>query len=337
MSQPAYSKARNKFDHTPFVTMFRELVKDEYSGDYKHKKYIGYYVFATDGSYNNLPKTAEMIENFNTFGDSSNPMGGASIVFDVLNERIIDANLVPCAMNERLECENHVNFMLDELNHLIDKLILLLDRGYPSLEMFLKLQNSGVKFIIRCTSCPAKEIADAPMGLSEVTLTNGVRLVVAKFLLADGTEQTLVSNLFDFTLNDFQKLYKKRWEIEGMYNKLKNIYCIENFSGKSVNSIYQDFWATLVMFNLTADLFDEANKQIKQEQEDKSLKHEYKARYSNLVLTLRERFIKAFYADDPDLLEEELMYMLETVMTEIKRTKSPIRQDRSFPRNPKIK
>ena len=117
-----------------------------------------------------------------------------------MNERIVDASLVPSVMNEREECMRHIKFMQNEMGHIIDKTILLLDRGYQSAELFLKLQNSGIKFIVRCTSRSSQEILSAPMGKSEVTLSNGVRLVVIKFFLPDGTVQILVSNLFEFSL-----------------------------------------------------------------------------------------------------------------------------------------
>jgi IS4 transposase len=50
----------------------------------------------------------------------------------------------------------------------------------------------------------------------------------------------------------FKKLYYLRWGIEENYKRLKQWVEIENFSGKSVLSIQQDFYAKIVASNLTA-------------------------------------------------------------------------------------
>ena len=50
----------------------------------------------------------------------------------------------------------------------------------------------------------------------------------------------------------FKELYYLCWGIEENYKRLKQWVEIENFSGKSVLSIQQDFYAKIVASNLTA-------------------------------------------------------------------------------------
>jgi hypothetical protein len=49
------SKLRAKFNHTPFETMLRTLVKKEYSGEYVLSTWHDYHLLSVDGSYSCLP------------------------------------------------------------------------------------------------------------------------------------------------------------------------------------------------------------------------------------------------------------------------------------------
>ncbi len=42
ISQQAFSKLRANFDHSPFETMFRAAVAEEYSGRFEHELWNGY-------------------------------------------------------------------------------------------------------------------------------------------------------------------------------------------------------------------------------------------------------------------------------------------------------
>ena len=48
ISQQAFSKLRANFDHSPFETMVRTLVKEEYSGKYELPLWCGYHVLAIE-------------------------------------------------------------------------------------------------------------------------------------------------------------------------------------------------------------------------------------------------------------------------------------------------
>ena len=64
-----------------------------------------------------------------------------------------------------------------------------------------------------------------------------------------------MTNLLDeqaYPVEDFAALYHQRWRIEEPYKQQKQGLQIENFSGKSVESIRQDFFAKQVAHNLTA-------------------------------------------------------------------------------------
>lgn len=68
ISQPAFSKLRMNFDHSPFEKMVRGLVHKEYLGQYELPLWNGYHIFAIDGSYLQLPRVAALRDEFGVRG-----------------------------------------------------------------------------------------------------------------------------------------------------------------------------------------------------------------------------------------------------------------------------
>jgi hypothetical protein len=328
ISQQAFSKLRMNFDHSPFETMVREAVKKEYSGEYDLPLWHGYHVHGVDGSYLQLPRTDELRQEFGVRGGGDLPSAGISVLFDVLHGWPLDPSIVHTDMNERVECEKHIRFLCGQLPNVARKSILTIDRGYPSLDLFEKIQASGLKFVARCSSQVMREINDAPMGDSRVTLSNGVTVRVIKFTLPNGAVETLATNLFELTPNELTELYTLRWGIETAYFQLKQELSVEKFSGKTPNTIRQDFWASMVLMQAVAVFQKDADAAVRKRQEGKPVKHLNRARTSDLIVTLRDRFIFAVLCGRPMFCAKEM----ETVIKTMARVVSPVRQGRSFKR-----
>jgi len=122
----------------------------------------------------------------------------------------LDPIITKAGMNERTECEKHIDFLSVDLPHIAQNSIVVMDRGYPSLDLLGKLQRSGLKFVVRCNSVFVSEINTAPIGDSIKTLKNGLSVRVIKFFLSSGETETLVANLFDLQEDQFSKLYALR-------------------------------------------------------------------------------------------------------------------------------
>ena len=330
MSEQALSKARNHFDHSPFVKMVREVVAKEYSGKFPLPTWNGLHVLADDGTYLLLPKTKELKEVFGTRGEKDDCVSaGASVLYDVLHGWVLDPSITNANMNEREECKKHIDFLCGELPHIAEKSIILLDRGYPSLDMIQKIQESGVKFLARCNSQFLSEINNAPLGDSVATLKNGVSVRVIKFKLPSGEIEVLISNLFDLPESLFPELYSLRWGIEVAYFRLKQELCVEKFSGKTGNSIRQDFWAAMVLLNAVAVVQKEADAAVQERQKSKSVKHQNRARTSGVIVTLRDRFIFAVLSGKKRFMSLEMKRVIKAMAREV----SPVRPGRSYPRN----
>jgi hypothetical protein len=332
ISQPAFTKLRAQFDHTPFEVMVRDMVEEEYSGKYALPKWKGFHLLAVDGSYLQLPTAEGLAEEFGVRGGSGQPSAGASTLYDVLHGWAIDPIITHTNMNERTQLGNHVRYLCDRLPDIAQSTLLLLDRGYPSQDVFALLAGQGLRFCARCKNDFSKDVRCAPMGSNVVTLKNGLAVRVVKFLLDSGEVETLATDLFDLPEDEFPALYAMRWGIETMYGQLKQKIGVEKFSGKTPNSIRQDFWASMVMLDTAAVFQNEADEMIAARQKTKNNKHFYRARTSDLLVIMRDRFIFATLCGRPVFSKREF----NVVMREIARAVSPVRPGRHFPRAPKL-
>ena len=233
ISQQAFSKLRANFDHSPFETMVRELVKEEYSGKYELPLWNGYYILANDGTYLQLPRNDVLREEFGTRGgDDFCPFAGVSVLFDVLHGWVLDANMTKANMNEREECKKHIEFLRQELPHVAEQSILTVDRGYLSTNLLETMQDSPLKFLARCQASFLSPINNAPMGDSVVTLKQGGTVRVIKFMPLTGEVETLVTNLLDIPADEFPALYAMRRGIETAYHRLKKNCAWRNYRAK---------------------------------------------------------------------------------------------------------
>ena len=330
ISQQAFSKLRMNFDHSPFETMARGLVQKEYSGQYELPRWNGYHLFGIDGSSLQLPRVDALRKEYGVLGRGGMcPCAGISVLFDVLHGWALDPVITKADMNEREECKKHIAFLCGQLPHISQDSILLLDRGYPSQDLMETLQDSGVKFLARCSSQFLSEINNAPVGSSTAVLKNGISVRVFKFGLPSGEIETLLTNLLELPDACLPELYALRWGIETAYFRLKRELCVEKFSGKTANSVRQDFWASMVLLISVAVFQAHADQAVQHRQKGKSLKHSNRARTSGLIVTLRDRFIFAVLCGNPMFSDLEMERVIKTMAREV----SPVRPCRSFPRN----
>jgi hypothetical protein len=61
------------------------------------------------------------------------------------------------------------------------------------------------------------------------------------------------------------RLYYKRRPVETKYQELKEKQELENFSGRLVDNIKQDFYAMMTVSNMLARCLREANKKVQKE------------------------------------------------------------------------
>jgi IS4 transposase len=96
--------------------------------------------------------------------------------------------------------------------------------------------------------------------------------------LSSGETETLITNVGEEQVEyrAFKELYHKRWGIETKYKTVKQRMELENFSGRFVDSIKQDFYAMMTAANIMAHFIREANREVKKAREGSGNRYEYR-------------------------------------------------------------
>jgi hypothetical protein len=330
MSQQAFSKARSHFDHSPFEYFFRDQVRRRFSEGHEIQLLHGFQVLAIDGSDIALPDMPKLLEAFGGVGrNASSPTAKISLLYDVLNDFIVDAAIGKAGSSER-------DFALGHMKKLLaikttEKKLLIFDRGYPSADLIRELEEEGLYYLMRVRRKWNLEVDEVSShdSVIEIKLNETTtKLRVVKFQLPSGETETLISNIFELEFSEFPKLYFMRWPVETKYDALKNKLELENFTGYTENVILQDFWATMYLSNMTAIAREEANAEIRKERESKGNRYEYVANLSQVIAMLREYLARACFAKSA----EERQYYMNFIMMAIKRSVVPVRPNRTIKR-----
>ncbi len=323
MSQQALSKARSKFDHTPFLKLFNGIRNAFYSSEYIDKlhKFNGKFLIAIDGSDTALPNLPSLLKKFGGTGSkASSPTARMSIAYDILNDFIMEANFSPLNVSERDHAQNHI----EQVSKIIDlkDSVFIMDRGYASQEL-IELLSEKSFYLFRLRTKFNTEIDALPLGSHIITMYGHVKVRIVKFTLPSDEIETLLTNLFDLDESEFKDLYFKRWRIEVKYDVVKNKLEMPCFSGFSENVIMQDFWISMYLANMAAIAKNEADEKIKEERLDKDNKYEYQANVNTLIGSMRDRLADAVFTRNPNQRQKKL----ERIILEIQKSVVPIRPD----------
>lgn len=277
VSASAWTQARAKLSHRAFIELNQTAVlRRAYApeGSLAARRWRGHRLLALDSSLVRLPAELKIAEVFgwvecsNQQGklDCRYPQGRLSVVYDVRNRLALDARLVAWKQGER-----SVGMTQLAVTGVED--VLVTDRGYASYEWFAQVLGRQQHFICRCargTFAVAEQLfARDEAGVSltvSVGPPNGqvgavrraglpeeltVRWVTVR--LSSGELEVLATSLWDeqrYPSACFEQAYGYRWGEETFYGLLKGRLDLENFSGRSVESVQQDVHATILLSNL---------------------------------------------------------------------------------------
>jgi hypothetical protein len=372
-SKQAFSQQRQKLKPEAFVALNQQLITQFYA-DGNFEKFHGFRLLAMDGSTLELPESQEVVEYYGRASnqETSLPMARCSLVHDVVNQITLHAILAPYLSDDRAMGWQHLHWLQTSITDEFASL-LLLDRGYPSIDLIAQLQAQGMAFIMRVSEqCSLQEIRDfAASGQRQVTITLDVttpkrrknqRLqaalqqldyapLVVRLLsidLPDGNKEYLLSNLLDdrtaerqYTLDFFYDAYRKRWGVETQYAFDKTLLEIENFSSKKVVGIQQDFYASILCRNINALLNVDAQEHIRtterqQQANGKANKQIYQVNRAVSLGLIKDQIASMLFGTQP------LEASYDKLVAQISRNKSLSKPDRHFsrkrkrPRKPKI-
>lgn len=344
VTQSAFFQARKQLAFDTFIDLNDALVETVYDSPVALNHWKGHRLCAVDGTTLRLPDSPEVRDGFGVHGgnqpDVACPLATGSVFFDVLNRLIIDASLAPAHSPERDLAQEHLAFSRK------DDLILY-DRGYGAFWFYALHRQHNRHFCLRGApkrhdvlarfvdsgkaqdwlefhpnasarkTCQDKALSDAP-----------VRLRLIRVELPDEVE-VLVTDLLDevrYPAEDFKGLYHQRWGVEEAYKLLKMRIEIENFSGKSLLSVQQDFYAKILATNLTALMSLAAQARV--DEQTQKRRHTYQVNHSRALSHMKQA-LGALLVNRGHRLSE----LIARTIKRISEHPEAVRPDRAFPRN----
>jgi len=335
MTQQAFSLARQKIKWEAFREMFDFTVATYYKIN-ETLRWNGYRLSAVDGSKLALPDDKPLRAYFGGFGaNKESPTAQGSMLYDLLNDVVMHALIEPLKTGEQAQARAHIQHLEGLESFEGGKELVIFDRGYPSKELIQGLTDKKIDYLMRVRTKFSKAADALGPGDHRIELEHGKKRLpvrVIKLELDSKETETLITSLTDtrYGVEDFKWLYFKRWPVETKYDVIKKKLEIENFSGKLVDNIRQDFYATMTLANIAADFYREAQADVETEQERKENKYQYQINVNHEIGVLKDRLVKTLIEDD----DRKRGAMFDEILSLLKKRLIPIRPNRSLPRTP---
>ena len=343
-TKSAFVQNRNKLKPEVFKDLFNRVTSFFYDENHQAniKTFHGKRVLAVDGSTTNLPDTPLLKE---IFGESKNQtqtsicQARISMIYDVLNNLILDAKIGNLSLGEReLACSH--------FQHIKPNDLVIYDRGYPSYDFVYQHIELGCDYLFRVKINHSTVVAafvksgeksqiveifpnqKRSLKDKKYDKNSSIKVRLVRVELAGNEVEILLTSLIDteeYPNKIFKELYFKRWKIETLYDELKTKLKVENFTGYSEKSILQDFYCAVFISNFQSIILHDLEVDLKQKTQDR--KYEYKINTNLSYGFLKNRILELLHQNgDLEKVFEELkiLFLKETI---------PIRNNRNIPRN----
>lgn len=342
-TKSAFVQYRKKINPDVFKRLSSIIVDEFYTdNDIAIKLWNGFRVLAVDGSRITLPNTTELKK---IYGETKNQtqtgivQARVSVLYDVLNNYVLDGLLSPLAIGEGKLALQHLTFSKA-------KDLIIYDRGYPSYNLIYEHCKKNIDYLIRVkvnfsgitkafiasgkTSQTIEIYPGKNVDISnkEYDRKSSIKVRLIRVELADGEVELLMTSLLDskkYNRKIFKELYYKRWGVETFYDELKNKLKAEHFSGYSNQNILQDFNAALFVSNVQTLIVSELEDDI--DQISQTRKYQYKVNTSLSYGFLKNRIVQLFFSST------EMDDIIQELKSLFKQHLVPIRPNRSYPRN----
>lgn len=323
-TKSAFSQARQKLNPLFFEEWNNCLCKSFYQdNDQRVRRWNNFRLEGVDGTFICLVNN-ESIRSY--FGTHKNQHSGvclakAVVRYDVLNEIAISGKIGTESKSENF-------YALQDLDQVDKDVVSIYDRNYPSYDFIYEHHIRGLHYIMRCkinhnsvvkdfvASGSASQIVNFKMSKKalislrdkgyKVTKTDQLQLRLVRVHLPNNEVEVLATSLREasYTPTHFKNLYHQRWGSETFFDRFKNQLQIENFSGHTVLSVFQEFYAMLFVHNLQSIIINDCQEQL--EQICRNRTKLYKINRNVSLGLLKHRIVQLFLCEDPNMILEEL-------------------------------
>ncbi len=309
----AYRQARQKVQPEVFVhlnTVACEEFYARYGEDNEVVRWHGQRVLGVDGSYLNLPDTEEARREFSV--QTNQHVGGeqvqalASVLYDLRNDVGLSAALGPKQAEKNLLFGTHL-----AATQAGD--VVVCDRAYADYSVMATLVARQCHFVIRFPrqsftavnafwAAPAQEwvgtlavTSKARAYVAQQQLPTTLRVRLIKVVLTSGEVEVLGTDLLDaqtYPAAEFKAVYGWRWQHETYHDRIKNIFEVERFSGKSVQALTQDFYGVIFLATLESILSKPAQAELTAQGEARECRYAPQVNRAVSYVTVLEHLVQ---------------------------------------------
>jgi hypothetical protein len=345
----ALCQSRQKISPELFVRL-HQVARDDfyqlYGEDGEVLTWRKHRVLAYDGTNLNLPNTPDLQKAFSIARNQKGAQGVqalAGVLYDVRNDIAIGAQLGP------LQAEK--NFLLNDLwSGTKPGDLIVMDRLFDDFVIIATAEKYARKVLIRCPNNSFAAVNEFRVSddterivtielpttgktrkyVREHKLPESVTARLIKFTLESGEVEVLLTTLCDrrrYPTAEFKEVYHWRWNEEGFFDRVKNIFEVERFSGFSETAIKQDFFGVIFLTTLESILTKGPQSELAERDRRRQNKTRAMVNRSVSYVSLVDRTVQLL-ADprtDPEEVLEELQFLFK---------KDPTRnlKDRKFER-----
>lgn len=304
-------------------------------------KFQGHVTRAIDGTSFYTPRSDELLTHFSPRktsadeGETHYPYGLCVSAINVYTGQPVRAVIDDYKASERSLLKRLIEgFCKGDLA--------LLDRGLGGAQVYLEFHKRGQFFVHR-----AKTSGERVAGYIRDFLISGesqrklkisikdeetgevVRLQIRLVLGptdSEGKPIVFVTNLTSkkrYARDTIIELYRKRWSVETLYGRVKNLLCLEKFHARSHNGVMQEIFANFLILSLTA-----AAVAAVVDQDDVEIEVELPS-FKNATEVVRRHLLDVV---DHRIVGVKPKKLLKQILSEVRAIMYPIRPDRSYPR-----
>lgn len=264
VSAQAFSQARHKLPPDAVRTLLHRAAD---AFDREHAQsflFRGRRLLAVDGARRFVGRSAALERHFGSPAGAYYPQTHVTALFDVCSKVPVDVVLGPVDACER-----------QQLSKVLDRTrkgdVIVLDRGYPSFDVFVMLIESGLDFVARMpmsqtfavieefvASGAREAVIEVPPSKKSVLQGHPpLRLRVVREQRGDADPWILITTLSqdDFDAAAIAEIYGLRWPIEEFYKLLVTKHFGQGkFHAKWVGGIEQEIYAQMLFVVITRSL-----------------------------------------------------------------------------------
>jgi hypothetical protein len=339
----AYCQAKQKIKAEVFVHLNEVLIDDFYQlygNDNQVLRWRGHRLLGADGTHLNVPDNEQTRKIFSLHHNDKASEKAARVqalcmvLYDLLNDIGIKGGLTRAHRGEN-------ELMFEQLWSAIQEDdVLVLDRGRFSYYLIAKALKQKRHVVLRMARGKSKvvdefftsEEIEALVKLQASAKTKNIEQIkgekleeeievrLLKFELESGEQEVLLTTLLDeekYPREEFYVVYGSRWGDETYYDRIKNVFELERFSGQSEEAIKQDFYGVIFLASMESVLSKEVEQEMRESVEVKARVEEEKGKVELQVnhavsyVALVER-VGSLLSDEKKSLEEvmkELEYL----------------------------